>query len=147
MTHRVLCLGNTLLADDALGIVVAQQLRSRYPDLDVVESSASGFDLLDLTLGVRHLLVVDIFKSGTLRPGTVSIFREQDLQAVPGGSPHYIGLFDALRLGKELSLAVPEDVAIIAVEPADCITVGGPMDTAVEGAIPVVLDLVRRMTS
>jgi hydrogenase maturation protease len=146
MTTRVLCLGNSLLADDAFGFAVAQAIRQKQPHLEVVETSAAGFDLLDYTLGASRLLVVDTYKSGTVRPGTVSVIREGDLQPVPGASPHYVGLFEALRLGKELGLEVPEDVTIIVVEPADCLTVGGPMHPAVKQAVPAVLDLIREMT-
>jgi hydrogenase maturation protease len=140
---RVLCLGNSLLADDAFGLLVAEKLRAQQPQVEVAEATTSGFDLLDYTLGADRLLVVDTFKSGALPPGTISVFREKDVQSVPGGSPHYVGLFEALRLGKGLRLPVPDDVTIIAVEPADCLTVGGPMHPAVLGAIAPTLDLIR----
>ena len=97
MSIRVLCLGNTLLADDGFGFVVAEQLRRIRPDLEVCESSTSGFDLLDCALGASRLLVVDTVQSGALAPGTVSVFWEGDLQEAPGPSPHYVGLFEALR--------------------------------------------------
>lgn len=142
MSTRVLCLGNSLLADDAFGLAVAARLRALRPDLEVYESSTSGFDLLDYTLGARRLLVVDTVQSGALAPGTVSVFREGDVRTAPGGSPHYVGLFEALRLGKALNLEVPEEVGIIAVEPADCLTVGGEMHPAVLAAIPRVLQIV-----
>ncbi len=146
MSTRVLCLGNSLLADDAFGLAVAARLRHLRPDIEVCESSTSGFDLLDHTLGARRLLVIDTVQSSTLSPGTVSIFHEKDVQSAPGGSPHYVGLFEALRLGKALGLEVPEEVLIIAVEPADCLTVGGGMHPAVLAAIPDVLKIVDEQT-
>lgn len=142
MSTRVLCLGNSLLADDAFGPAVAPRLRQLRPDLEVYESSTSGFDLLDLTLGAHRLLVIDILQSGALAPGTVSVFRAEDVRTMPGGSPHYVGLFEALRLGKALKLEVPEEVVIIAVEPADCLTVGGEMNPSVLAAMPDVLKIV-----
>ena len=147
MPTRVLCLGNALLADDAFGIVVAEQLRRRRPDLEVRESSTSGFDLLDDTLGAGRLIVVDIVQSGALAPGTISIFREGDVRTVPGGSPHYVGLFEALRLGRALGLAVPDDVTIIAVEPADCRTVGGEMDASVRAAVGKVMRIIENQAA
>lgn len=145
MATRILCLGNPLLADDAFGFRVAEELRRVWPQADIVETSAAGFDLLDLTLGASRLLVVDTFQTGAAPPGTVEVFRENDLQPEPGASPHYVGLFEALRLGKELALPVPQEVAIIAVEPADCRTVGGAMHPAVRAAVPAVLELIRTM--
>jgi len=144
----VLCLGNELLADDALGAVVAEQLRQILPGtLEVVFTSAMGFDLLDDVLGASRLLVVDIIETGTKPPGTIHLLREEDVQPVPGESPHYIGLFETLKLGRKLQLDVPKDVIIIAVEPADCLTVGGAMTPAVKEAVPIVVNLVQRLAS
>src|SRR5208283_5509171 len=44
---RILCLGNELLADDAFGSAVAEELRRRFPTMDVVFTTDSGFHLLD----------------------------------------------------------------------------------------------------
>ena len=148
ISTRVLCLGNELLADDALGAVVAEQLRQILPGtLEVVFTSAMGFDLLDDVLGASRLLVVDTIETGTKPPGTIHLLREEDVQPVPGESPHYIGLFETLKLGRKLQLDVPKDVIIIAVEPADCLTVGGAMTPAVKEAVPLVVNLVQRLAN
>ena len=141
-------MGNELLADDALGAVVADQLRELLPGTaEVVFTSAMGFDLMDDVLGAPRLLVVDTIETGTRPPGTVHLLREEDVRPVPGGSPHYIGLFETLKLGRKLQLDVPKDVIIIAVEPADCLTVGGAMTPAVQEAVPSVVNLVQRLAS
>jgi hydrogenase maturation protease len=144
----VLCLGNELLADDALGAVVAGQLRQVLPAAaEVVFTSATGFDLLDEVVGVSRLIVVDTIETGTRPRGTVYLLREEDVQPVPGDSPHYIGLFETLKLGRKLQLDVPQEVIIVAVEPADCLTVGGAISPAVQEAIPKVVSLVQRLAS
>jgi hydrogenase maturation protease len=140
----VLCLGNELLADDALGAVVAEQLRTIVSGAaEVVFSSASGFDLMDEVVGVSRLIVVDTIETGTHPPGTVYLLREEDVEPVPGDSPHYIGLFETLKLGRKLHLDVPQEVIIVAVEPGDCLTVGGALSPAVQAAIPKVISLVQ----
>ncbi len=143
MAIRVLCLGNDLLADDALGPEVAARLRRRRPDLDINVSSTSGFDLLEDALGARILLVVDVLQSGMRMPGSISLIREHDVLTTPGGSPHYVGLFEALRLGRALQLEVPEEVVIIAVEPFDCTTVGADMHPLVKAAVEDVTKIVE----
>jgi hydrogenase maturation protease len=141
-----LCLGNELLGDDALGTLVAESLCNLLDDaVEVVFSSAMGFDLLDDILGVSRLLVVDTMETGTRPPGTVQLLREEDVRPVPGQSPHYIGLFETLKLGRKLELAVPQEVVIIAVEPGECRIVGGPLTPAVQEAIPVVVNLVQSL--
>jgi Ni,Fe-hydrogenase maturation factor len=62
-----------------------------------------------------------------------------------GPSPHYVGLFETLQLAKELLLNVPKDVIILAVEAADCLTLGGNMNDGVKSAVGLVVDLVAEI--
>ena len=143
---RLLCLGNDLLADDALGIVVAEEVERRTRGaIDVVRSSLSGFGLLDDLLNASRMVVVDTILTGKAEPGTIYVLQEGDLQGVFGGSPHYVGLFETLALGRELRLVVPDDLVIVAVEAADCSTVGGAMHPAVKASVPKVLKLVQQI--
>jgi hydrogenase maturation protease len=140
---RVLCLGNELLADDCLGYIVADRLRPfASPQAEIVSTSESGFHLLDYLLGVHRLIVLDTIQTGAATPGTIYQFRENDLQSVPGGSPHYIGLFETLALARLLGLPVAEEISILAVETADCLTVGGELHPEVRAAIPILTAMV-----
>jgi len=148
LTARVLCLGNDILADDALGLEVAAALRDRLPDtVEVVSSMESGFRLLDHALDVPTLVVVDTIETREATPGTVHILREVDLRHVPGSSPHYLGLLEVLEVGRRLHEPVADDVTIVAVEAADCRTVGGPMHPAVRSAIPEVVQRICELTA
>ena len=141
MSIRVLGLGNDLLADDRLGLVAAAAIGRRFGDrVEAVSSSTSGFDLLDDVVGASRLLVLDTLATGATAPGTVFEVGEDEVLAPHGGSPHYVGLFEALRLGRALGLAVPSEVVILAVEPEDVLTVGGPMSDAVTGALEPLLE-------
>jgi hydrogenase maturation protease len=113
------------------------------PDVEVVDTSVTGFHLFDHILDTRRLVVIDTILTGTAEPGTIFRLRETDIQSVPGSSQHYVGLFEALGLGRGLHLPVPKEVSIIAVQAADCSTVGGRMHPAVAGAIPAVVNLAR----
>jgi hydrogenase maturation protease len=166
----VLCLGNDLIADDALGVVVARGLcrrltvagapRATGPAFDpaasvqafdhpragaveVVETALTGMYLLEAVVGARRLIVIDTVVTGSAPPGTVDVLGEADFDGAPaGGSPHYIGLFEALDLARSLSLDAPDEVLIVAVEAGDFYTVGGGMTAPVEAAVPVVVDRV-----
>jgi hydrogenase maturation protease len=140
---RILCLGNDLLADDAFGGVVAGRLRRSAPAaVDIVFTANTGLSLLDYLVDVQQLVVVDTIMTGQSAPGSVRVIRDGDLPATPGSSPHYIGLFEALALARVLDLKTPEEVTIVAVEAADCTTIGGPMSPAVLDAVPIVLRLI-----
>jgi hydrogenase maturation protease len=143
---RLLCLGNDILADDALGIRVAETLRARMPDtIDVVTCMESGIRLMDYLVGVPHVVVIDTVQTGRVPPGTVLVLREHDVEFTPGTSAHYVGLFETLALGRKLELPVARDIAIIAVEASDCQTLGGEMSPEVRDAIPVVIDRVEEI--
>ena len=137
---RCLCLGNELIADDAFGILAARALRRRLPaGVEVVETSLSGFYLLDVLSRQGRLVVIDTILTGRAAPGTVYILSEEDVASPPGGSPHYTGLFEALTLLRGLDLPAPAEVVLVAVEAADLTTVGGPVHPAVEAALPQVV--------
>jgi hydrogenase maturation protease len=143
---RLLCLGNDILADDALGIRVAERLRERMPEtIDVVSSMESGLRLMDYLIGVPRVVVIDTVQTGSAPPGTIFTLQENDIETTPGSSAHTIGLFETLALGRKLEFPVARELAIIAVEAADCQTLGGDMDPAVERAIPEVIRRVEEM--
>ncbi len=164
---RVLCLGNELISDDAIGIVAARRLfrrlaaagtrvppgRSLDPavmvrafelprvgPVEVVATALTGMYLLEAMVGASRLIVVDTVVTGATDPGTVLELNESDLAGPRGGSPHYIGLLETLDLARALGLEVPSDVVIVAVEAGDYVTVGGEMTAAVAAAVPVVVE-------
>ena len=141
---RLLGLGNEILGDDAFGILVAREVCARMsPDeVEVVTSSVSGLHLLDHILDCSRLIIVDTVQTGRAEPGTIYVLREEDLPASRADCPHGVGLFDALALARKLGLQVPDEVSILAVEAADCLTVGGTMHASVQAAISKMVDLV-----
>jgi hydrogenase maturation protease len=143
---RILCLGNELLADDSLGSVVAEHIRQfAPPQVEVISTPEAGFHLLDYVLDTASLVVIDTVITGTAPPGTIYELHEEDFRAPRGGSPHYIGLQETLCIARSLHLSVAESVVVLAVEAADCSTLGGAMHPAVREAMPVLLDKVRKM--
>jgi hydrogenase maturation protease len=142
---RLLGLGNEILADDAFGILAAREVERLFPgQIEVVCSSAAGFDLMDDLLGASRLLVVDTIVTGRAEPGTIHVFTEDQIRTAPGGSPHFLGLFEVLAVARQLHLAVPSETLVIAVEASDCVTVGGPMHPAVQSAIAPVVNLIAQ---
>ncbi len=138
---RVLCLGNDLLGDDALGLIAGGEIRRLRPDVEVLASSASGLHLLDQIVDCDRLLVIDSIESGRAEPGTIYVLDEADIPRPRGDSPHATGLFDALALARRLGLGAPSEVKVVAVEAADSRTIGGSMDPRVAGAIGRVIEL------
>jgi hydrogenase maturation protease len=140
---RVLGLGNEILADDAFGILAAHEVGKVFPrQVDVVCTSAAGFAPLDHLPGAQRLIVIDTIVTGHAEPGTIYTVTADQMRTAPGIGPHFLGIFEVLALGRELDSGVPENCVVIAVEAADCSTVGGPMHPAVRAAIRGVVNLV-----
>lgn len=142
---RVLGLGNDILGDDALGIRVARDAAARFgAEVDVVASSQAGFHVMEELLGVSRLLVVDCIQTGAAKPGTIYVLDEHAILPAPAVSSHSLGIFEVLSVARQLRLAAPKECVILAVEAADCTTVGGSMHPDVEAAIPLVMEGIRR---
>lgn len=166
---RVLCLGNDLVADDALGVVAARWLcrrlaavgvplppgpafdpaatvrAFRHPragKIEVVETALTGMYLLEAVVGAARLIVIDTVVTGVHPPGSVQVLGEMDFAHPPGVSPHYVGLFETLELARGLGLSAPGEVVIVAVEAEDYLTVGGDMSASVGAAVPAVVEKV-----
>ena len=143
---RLLGLGNELLADDAFGILAAREIERSFPgEIEVVYSSAAGFNLLDDLLGAPRLLVVDTIVTGSARPGTIRVFRAEQIPSAPGVGPHFLGLSEVLAVGRQLRLDLPEEITVIAVEASDCATIGGVMHPDVRSAVNTVVNLVGQI--
>jgi len=147
MKILVLGLGNELLSDDGAGIWAARRLRDVLVGQDggevtVVESAMSGVALLELFIGYDRAVIVDAIQTGARSPGSIVELSARDLAAVVAPSPHYAGLPELLALARQLHLKFPREIRILAVEAGDLQTIGGPVSSGVEKALP---ELVQRV--
>ena len=135
----VLGLGNTLLRDDAIGILVAREIGrilGSSDGVEVREASIAGFDLLDLLSGFSRAFVIDAIKTPGGVPGTLYRLQPQDLPASKRlVAIHEINLPTALVLGRMTELAIPEEVVIYAVEVEDDRTFGEDLSAPVARAL------------
>ena len=139
----VLGLGNPILCDDAVGLRVAAEVQRQLTDsadVEVIESSEMGLALLDLVTGFDSLVVVDAVQTGLSAPGFVHQWDESDLKALPPVSPHFLGLGEALALGRLLGLAVPVKIHLLAIEVADPFTLGTSLTPAVDRCLPAIVE-------
>jgi len=127
MRTLVLGVGNSILSDDAIGLVVARRLEERYggrEDTDFGYNEEAGFTLLEESLGYDRLVVVDSILTGSA-PGTVHRLDLSDLgRSIHSNSPHGMNLATVMALGRTQGMDVPDDVHIYAVEAMDTLTFG-----------------------
>jgi len=146
----VLCLGNEVLSDDALGYwaseLLAHDLRVTSC-ADVEFAARAGFALLDLLADRRRALIVDSICLGGV-PGTIHYFpMRTDTPGRHLTGSHQLSLPAALALGVKLGYRLPDQIDILAVEASDVTTLGTHMTPAVRATLPRLADLVRTWAS
>ncbi|MBD3348593.1 MAG: hydrogenase maturation protease [Candidatus Eisenbacteria bacterium] len=127
MRTLVLGVGNSILSDDAVGLVVARRLEERFggrDDADFGYNEEAGFTLLEESLGYERLVVVDSILTG-VEPGTIHRLDLSDLgRSIHSNSPHGMNLATVMALGRAQGMDVPDDVRIYAIEVIDTLTFG-----------------------
>jgi len=122
MRVLVLGLGNDLLGDDAVGLIVVRKLKGEISGVDFKESNAMGIKLIDDLLGYDIVFIIDSIKTGG-ETGTVYEIDPESFRSIPTLSPHYTGVPEAIELARGLELDAPKTVKIFAIEVKDPYTV------------------------
>jgi hydrogenase maturation protease len=141
----VLGLGNDILCDDAIGLRVVRRVGELLepadaPVISVTETEEMGLCLLDHIVGRRDLVLVDSIQTGKSPPGHLHEICADDLKRLVGSPPHFLGIGETLALGRQLGLAMPERVRILAIEVAEPHLLSTAMTPALEAALPALAD-------
>ncbi|MBU7045253.1 MAG: hydrogenase maturation protease [Theionarchaea archaeon] len=146
----ILGIGNPILTDDAIGILVVQQLKG--VNADVKEAYTGGIALLDVILGYDTVIIVDAVKKGG-EPGTVSVLREDEIKrALHASSIHDVSFSEAVLLGRTLFPdEMPSEIIIVGIEVEDTETFSEkptePVERAIPEAVNMVMNLLRNLRS
>ena len=118
----VLGLGNPILSDDGVGIVLARRLEGKIPNVDVATTAMVGLDLLDLIARYPRLFVIDAFVGPGGQPGTLRRL-SPEVGTLHLFSSHGVNFFEIHELGRLMGKPMPE-VSIYGIEIADEIPFG-----------------------
>jgi hydrogenase maturation protease len=103
----ILGLGNPILSDDGVGLVVAERLRGRVDGVDVISTPLTGLHLLDLMVGYDAVFLIDAMITTESQPGELAFIRPDEI-SLPTLCSHGFNLLEILQLGKKLGLSVPQ---------------------------------------
>ncbi|MHB9154445.1 MAG: hydrogenase maturation protease [Endomicrobiales bacterium] len=141
-------LGNTILGDDAVGIVVARgiyealQKRRARAGVFLAEASCAGWRLVDLLTGYAKVIIVDSIQSGRGAPGECYRVERREIESVHLQSSHGMGLEEALEFSRRSGQEMPEDISIYAIEVENPYEFGETMTPEVERRVP---DIIRQI--
>lgn len=120
---RVLGVGNLLLGDDGVGIHAIEQLAERNlpPQVSVFDVGTPGWGLPVWFEGQHKVIIIDAVRMGET-PGAWKRFDPEMVKLFASGkvlSLHEPGLANGLALAEALG-ALPEEIVIFGIEPAQC---------------------------
>ena len=142
----VLGMGNPILSDDAVGIVLASALKPRLENLsgvDVIEECCvGGLNLLDVITGYDRLIALDSIRTIGGVPGAWYAFDATALrETMHLRNVHDANFATALALGRHMGSHLPQDrdCHVVAVEVDDNMTFSERLTPALETALPGLL--------
>ncbi len=146
----MLGMGNEILSDDAVGLLVLEKLRERfsleeYGDrLHFKGLNTGGLDLLYELEGYDYVLVVDAYYAPEGRPGRVRLVCRSELEPAPLGmdSAHLLSLPAALQMSRELGYRTPQLIGAVVIDVGDrCRVFGDEISGPVAQAVPAAVEL------
>jgi len=148
MKGLVLGLGNDILSDDGVGLVVIRRLREIFKNkesMDIVETNEMGLSLLDFIEGYDWAVIVDSIMTGSCEPGTLHFFDRETFDHPRACNPHHMGLDEILDMAEKMNLRVPNKLYVVAIEVKDPFSFGEELTPEVEEAIPKALSEIERI--
>lgn len=137
----VLGIGNLVMSDDGVGVMVAQQLQQgyRFPDnVEIMDGGTLGLDLLPKLENITGLIMIDAVETGHMAGTCVRLCgQELPLALETKLSPHQMGLKDLLAVS-ELMGHSPKEKVLIGVQPGS-IEMGIGLTAKVEAQLEVLV--------
>jgi hydrogenase maturation protease len=146
MKTLVLGLGNPILGDDGVGLVVLERLRpllQERPDIDLGRDYWGGLRLMERLVGYDRAIIIDAIVSGQTI-GSVMKLSPGSIPTQRSSSSHDVTLATALELGRQSDAHLPsnENIVLIAIEAGDVYTFREQLSPEVEAAIPSAIQAV-----
>jgi hydrogenase maturation protease len=139
----ILGLGNSILRDDRIGLDVARLVHKelKYRDCDLIESQIVGVNILDFISGYKTLIVIDAIKTKEGKGGDIYQLSLDDLpKQKRTNSPHNIGLYWTIQIGRKLEMDVPDIIRIYAIEVNDPFNFGEELTDTMKKLLPKIVE-------
>lgn len=151
----IVCIGNELIADDAVGFEIFNQLQESISAsrARIEYCSVGGIDILSMLEDETDLIVVDAVQFGTAPPGTIHIIPWDELPANSTAiSSHGLGLRETVEIGKTLyPEKMPSRITLIGIE-GRCFDLTREfmtkeVEVAVSRAVKIIEELITNLVS
>lgn len=151
MKTLVLGMGNTLLSDDGIGIIIKRYLEKRLNgarEIDFVETNWGGFRIIDILSGYDYAVIIDSIKTAGKPQGYIHQLEADDLlPTLRLTSYHDINFATALKLAESIDAKIPSSIDIFAVEVENNYTISENLSPALWKSIAKCSALIIRQLS
>lgn len=143
MKKVIIGLGNPILSDDRVGLLILDELEKRNtnPDIHFVRLSSGGMTIVDASDGYDEAVLVDSIFSGQFPIGSLAILTPENFKETSHASNvHDINFATAIKMGEEMGVKVPRNFRIYAVEVKEVLTFGLEMTKEVSENLSAIID-------
>lgn len=147
----ILGLGNPILTDDGVGVLVAEEVRAHLNstpeiDIDIKELSVGGLTLMESMVGYESVILIDALYRPGGTPGAYHRLKIEDLQTLSPpqhlSSAHDVTLSTAIAVGRKMGLPIPDNIILYAIEVENITDFSDRPTPLVASVVPVVAQAV-----
>jgi len=138
----ILGLGNPILSDDGIGLLITKNIDGKIPGADTASITLAGLELLDILAGYDHVFLIDAAVGTGGEPGELMELKDGN-RALHLFTSHGVNFFDLLKMGREGGLKMPEPAAVFGIEIGNATDFGESLSPAMLSALP---SLEKRIT-
>jgi len=146
MKKLLIGLGNEYCGDDAIGIIIAKQLKEINHDCDLKIGGLTAFDLLEAIDGYDLVVIVDALHTPDSTAGEIYELKIEDFKGESDQSYiHGMNLASALDIGSRLKLSMPGSIKIFGIGIRHKCDYGDRLDPDLEKSLPELVLKINRI--
>ncbi|HSR12882.1 MAG TPA: hydrogenase maturation protease [Thermodesulfobacteriota bacterium] len=137
----ILGMGNPILSDDAVGLLLARELHGKIGGTDTACSAMVGMDLLELLDGYETVFILDAMTTPGGSAGEWCRVSENDHAGTRHlFSSHGHNIFQLMELGRRCGLRMPRIGGVYGVEIGDEVAFGEDLSPELCSKFPAIAD-------
>lgn len=147
MKKLIIGIGNEYCGNDAIGILIARQLKDNLQDWDLKTGAFSGINFIEEIEGYEWIVVIDSLYKPNMPNGEVIELKIEDFAGVKSFSYiHSLNLASAIELGRHLELKLPDNIRIFGITVNKRGEIGLEIEQSLKTKIKVIVsDIIKRI--
>jgi len=142
MKTLVLGMGNPILSDDGVGLIVARALEGNVPGIDVVTTEMVGLNVLDMLVGYDSVFVIDAATTKGKPFGDLHTLEEGE-GSLHLFSSHGLNFLELVQLAKEFGNKMPEVAVIYGIKIGDDVAFGEGLSAELDQKLDSIIERIR----